>query len=68
MSEGEGEHLMTIAEIRQLTGVSRTTIYRWINQGKLTPVAVSSEYLEKPQPRFRRKDVEALHRPRKPPA
>ena len=61
----ECEETMTIPEIRKYTGVSRTTIYRWIKAGKLKPVTVSSPFLTNPQPRFRKADVDAL-RPDKP--
>jgi excisionase family DNA binding protein len=61
VSEEPGE-TMTIAEIRRYTGASRTTIYRWIKAKKLQPVEVSSAWLDKPQPRFRKSDVDALRK------
>lgn len=64
MGEEPPDH-MTIPEIRRYTGVSRTTIYRWIKAGKLKPVGVSSAFLSNPQPLFARADVERL-KPKQP--
>lgn len=66
MSDKSTDETMTIPQIRKYTGVSRSTIYRWIKAGKLTPVAVSSEFLTNPQPRFRKVDVDALRPVRQP--
>lgn len=55
------------AEAARLLGVQRSTIKRYEERGKLTPVAVTFEGMRR-RPKFKRADVEALRRPTDEPA
>jgi excisionase family DNA binding protein len=54
------DDLLTTNDVAELAGVSRTTVWRWAEEG-LLPAAVT---LPSGHRRFRRSDVEALLTPK----
>ena len=54
--------LIEAADAARLLGVQRSTIRRYEERGKLTPVDIRYEGLRR-KPLFNRADVEALRRP-----
>ena len=49
------DELLTPVEVREMLKVSRVTLWRWAEQGVLTPVRLSSRTF-----RYRRSDVDRL--------
>ena len=49
------DELLTPAEVREMLKVSRVTLWRWADQGVLTPVRLSTRTF-----RYRRSDVNRL--------
>ena len=54
--------LIEAADAARLLGVQRSTIRRYEERGKLTPVDIRYEGLRR-KPLFKRADIEALRRP-----
>ena len=62
-SDGIASEWLSLPEVMRLLGVGRTTLYRWMDQGRL-PFYVPPSVSGAPQGRrrFRRADVEAFMR------
>lgn len=56
-NEKEKPEMMTTKEVTEMLRITRTTLYKWMDKGKLTPVRPGKKLL------FARQDVEALLKP-----
>lgn len=50
----EKPEMLTVKEVRDMFRISRTTLYNWIEKGKLTPLRPGKKLL------FKRSDIEKL--------